>query len=61
MLGDTGKCTHFPYFMFSIQKINSNHIIGKNKFYFNFLFHLELNFKIFETLEIIQNSCILAF
>ena len=27
--GDTGKCTHFPYLMFSIIKINSDHIIEK--------------------------------
>ena len=28
-LGDTGKCTHFPYLMFSILKINSDHIFEK--------------------------------
>ena len=27
--GDTGKCTHFPYLMFSIIKIISDHIIEK--------------------------------
>ena len=27
--GDTGKCTHFPYLMFSIININSDHIIEK--------------------------------
>jgi len=44
-LGDTGKCTHFPYLIFSILKINLDHIILKNKFIFNFLFHLEIKFK----------------
>ena len=28
-LGDTGKCTHFPYLMFSILKLKSDHIIQK--------------------------------
>ena len=27
--GDTGKCTHFPYLMFSIIKIILDHIIEK--------------------------------
>ena len=27
--GDTGKCTHFPYLMFPIIKIISDHIIEK--------------------------------
>ena len=60
--GRHGKMyTHFPHLMFSILKINSDHIIEKNMFCQFFLFHLEFNFKFFERLEIIQISCILAF
>ena len=38
LLGDTGKCTHFPYLMFSILKINSDHIIEKINFMSIFYF-----------------------
>ena len=38
VLGDTGKCTHFPYLMFSIIKIISDHIIEKIHLIFLFYF-----------------------
>ena len=44
-LGDTGKCTHFPYLIFSIIKIISDHVIEKNTFNFSFIFHSDIDFK----------------
>ena len=64
--GDTGKNTHFPYLMFSIIKIISDHILEKINLilvlYFIFYILFGHYFQIFiQIREIIQISCISTF